>query len=177
MAIALDDEIALAHQQLAWIYLSKKQPEEAIASGQRAISLDPNFDSAQAILGEILNFAGRPEEGLEHINKAIHLNPYHPFWYKYILAHSYDLIGRQQEAIDLMNKALAVNPDFLPARRHLAVIYSEMNRMEEAHAEIAEVLRASPEYSISEWRARARYNDPAIFQRFVENLRKAGLPE
>ncbi len=117
------------------------------------------------------------EEGLELINKAIHLNPYHPFWYKYILAHSYDLIGRQQEAIELMNKALAVNPDFVPAHRHLVVIYSELNRMEEARDEVAEILRVSPGYTISEWRARARYTDPVILQRFVENLRKAGLPE
>ncbi len=177
MAIALDEGLALAHQQLGWNYMWKRQPDKAIASGQRAIALDPSLDSAQAYLGEILNFAGRPEQGLEHINKAIHLNPYHPFWYKYILAHSYDLIGRQQEAIELMKKALAVNPDFLPAQRHLVVIYSELNRMEEARAEVAEILRVSPEYTISAWRARTRYIDPAILRRFVENLRKAGLPE
>jgi len=177
MAVALDEGFALAHQYLGWSYMWKKQPDKAIASGRRAIALDPNLTSAQAFLGEILNFAGRPEEGLELINKAIHLNPYHPFWYKYILAHSYDLIGRQQEAIELMKKVLAVNPDFLPANRHLVVIYSELNRMEEARSEITKILRVSPGYSISEWRARARYSDPAILQRFAENLRKAGLPE
>lgn len=176
-AVALDEGLALAHQQLGWSYMWKKQPDKAIASGQRAIALDPNLASAHAFLAESLNFAGRPEEGLELINKAIHLNPYHPFWYKYILAHSYDLIGRQQEAIELMKKVLAANPDFVPAQRHLVIIYSELNRMEEARAEITEVLRVSPGYSISEWRARARYSDPAILQRFVEGLRKAGLPE
>ena len=40
-----------------------------------------------------------------------------------------------------------------------------------------EILGVSPRYSISEWRARARYSDPTILHRFVENLRKAGLPE
>ena len=177
MAIALDEELALAHQQLGWTYLYKKQPDKAIASAQRAIELDPNLGDAQAFLGEILNFAGRPEEGLVHINKAIRLNPYHPIWYKYILAHSYDLLGRQQEAIESINKVLALNPDFVPARRHLAVIYSELNRMEEAQAEITDILRVNSGYSISAWRVRARYTDPAILQRFVENLRKAGLPE
>ena len=177
MAIAIDEELALAHQQLGWTYIWKKQPEKAIASAQRAIDLDPNSGDAQAFLGEILNFAGRPKEGLVHINKAIRLNPYHPIWYKYILAHSYDLLGRQQEAIESMNKVLALNPDFVPARRHLAVIYSELNRMGEAQAETTEILRVNPGYSISAWRVRARYTDPAILQRFVENLRKAGLPE
>jgi adenylate cyclase len=176
-AVAIDDEFALAHVQLGWAYMWKKQPDKAIASGQRAIALDPNYDFAHALLGEILNFAGRPEQGLEHLKKAIHLNPYHAFWYKYGLGHSYDLIGRRQEAIELMNKALAVNPDFVPARRHLAVIYSELNRMEEARAEITEIQRVSPGYTISAWRARARYSDPATIQRFVEGLRRAGLPE
>ena len=64
-----------------------------------------------------------------------------------------------------------------PRSRHLVVIYSELNRMEEACAEITEVLRVSPGYSISEWRARARYSEPEILHWFVENLRKAGLPE
>ena len=176
-AVALDPEYALGHQQLGWTYIWKKQPDKAIASGQQGVTLDPDDDLARALFGDILNCAGRPQEGLEHITKAIDLNPFHAFWYEYVKAHSYDLLGRQEEAIELMNKVLAIIPDFIPARRHLAVIYVDLNRMQEARAEIAEILRINPGYSISEWSARARYTDPAIRQRFVDNLRKASLPE
>ena len=176
-AVALDPEYALGHQQLGWTYIWKKQPDKAIASGQQGVTLDPDDDLARALFGEILNCAARPQEGLEQITKAIDLNPFHAFWYEYVQAHSYDLLGRQEEAIELMNKVLAIIPDFIPARRHLAVIYVDLNRMQEARAEIAEILRINPGYSISEWSARARYTDPAIRQRFVDNLRKAGLPK
>ena len=173
-ALALDPEFALAHQQLGWTYIWKQQPDKAIASGQQAVALNPDSDTARALLGEILNCAGKPEEGLEEITKAISLNPFHAFWFEYVKAHSYDLLGRQLEAIELMNKVLGTIPDFIPARRHLAVIYSELNRMEEARTEI---LRINPAYSVSGWLARTRYTDRAARQRFVDNLRKAGLPE
>lgn len=175
--VALDPASARAYGWLAWAYMWKRQPEKAIPAGRKAVELDPNFSRARALLAEILNFAGKPEEGLQEFNKAILQDPYHAFWYDYGQGHAYDLLGRQQEAIEAMNKALAVNPDFVPAHRHLAVIYSELNRMDEARAAIAAVLKSSPNYTVSAWRARARYVDPEILQRFVEGLRKAGLPD
>ena len=176
-SIAHDAKSAYAYSALGWAYLWKKQHENAVAAARKAIELDPKTSRSQALLGEILNFAGKPEEGLEYIENAILNDPYHPFWYAYVVAHSYDLLGRQEEAIELMRNVLTDLPSFVPARRHLAVIYSELDRMEEARAEVAEILSVSPGYTISAWRARARYNDPALLQRFVKNLRKAGLPD
>ena len=176
-SIALDPQLANGYATLGWAYLWQKQHDRAITTTRKAIELDPNLWVAQALLGEILNFAGKPEEGTEGTKNAIFSEPYGPFWYTYILAHSYDLLGRQEEAIQLMEEILTDHPGFIPVRRHLAVIYSELDRMEEARAEVAEILNVSPGYTISAWRARARYRDPALLQRFVKNLRKAGLPE
>ncbi len=47
-AVALDDSLPLAHTYLAWVYVFRKQYEEAIAEGKRAIALDPNFAEGKA---------------------------------------------------------------------------------------------------------------------------------
>jgi adenylate cyclase len=66
-------------------------------------------------------------------------------------------------------------PNFLPAHLYLAAIYSELGREAEARAEGAEVVRLNPPFSIEVLRQRLPYKDPAIVERHIAALRKAGL--
>jgi Tfp pilus assembly protein PilF len=50
-AIALDDSLPMAHGLLSWVYQWQKQPEQAIAEGERAIALDPNNAASYSELG------------------------------------------------------------------------------------------------------------------------------
>jgi adenylate cyclase len=72
-------------------------------------------------------------------------------------------------------KALTRNPNLLPAHLGLATIYSELGREEEARAEAAEVLRLNPKYSLEVLRQMTPFKDPAVIERMVAALRKAGL--
>jgi adenylate cyclase len=74
-----------------------------------------------------------------------------------------------------MQDALRRNPNFLPARRMLAVVYAELGRDKEARAEVAEILRISPEASLERWRERMPYKNQADLERLIAGLRKAGL--
>jgi hypothetical protein len=66
----------------------------------------------------------------------------------------------------------------LPVHRHLAVLYQEVGREEEARAAAAEVLRIFPGASIEDSRARCLYvQEPALLERFFGGLRKSGMPE
>jgi adenylate cyclase len=174
-AIALDDSLPDAHVALGFVYGWNKQPEQAIAEVERAIALDPNYAEAHATLGMILNFAGRPEEASEAAKKAMRLNPYYPTFYLLQLGNAYRLAGRPEEAIVALKRVLARTPDFLGAHAFLAVIYSELGRLEEAQAEAAEVLRINPHFSVEVWRQVLPYKEAAEVERLLAGLRKAGL--
>ncbi len=66
-------------------------------------------------------------------------------------------------------------PNNFGAHLILAVTYSESGREEEAPAEAAEVLRLSPQLSLEGWRQRLPFKDPAVLERTLVALRKAGL--
>jgi adenylate cyclase len=176
-AVALDDSLPLAHTYLAWAYLWKKQHEKAIAEGERAIGLDPNFAEGYARLGQILSLAGRPEEGLGLVKKAMRLDPHYPPTYLNNLGRAYYAMGQYEEAIAALKGSLTRDPDFLSPHLVLAVIFSELGRKEEAQAEVAEILRISPRASLEDQRERMPVKDQAILGRYLEGLRKAGLPE
>jgi adenylate cyclase len=172
-AVALDDSLPIAHEVLAYVYLYKRQHEKAIAAAKRAVSLAPIAEGS-AMLGLILNFAGQPEEAIELIEKAIRLNPRY-FNYLVRLGMAYCLTGRYDEAITTLKIAGIRNPDHLPLHLHLTVSYSELGRDEEARAEVAELRRLSPTYSLEGVRQVMPFKDPADLERYLAALRKAGL--
>jgi len=175
-AVALDDSLPLAHARLSWVYLARRDHEAAIAEGRRAIALDPNDAENHAQLGNILNWAGKPEEAIGFIEKAMRLNPLYPFNYSFYLGHARFLLGQHEEAIALMNRALTRAGAFLPLRLHLAVLYQESGRQEEAQAQVTQALKTFAWASIEDTRQRSLYKG-ALLERFLDGLRKAGMPE
>jgi adenylate cyclase len=174
-AVAEDDSLAQAHAILGFVYLWKKQYDQAIAEEERAIALDANLTDAYVQLGETLKFTGRPEEAIGLIEKAMRLNPHYPASYLFLLGEAYRVAGRYEEAIAAYKKALTRNPDLLPVHVNLAAVYSELGREEEARAEVAEVLRINPKWSLEIWKQRQPYKDPAMVERVFAALRKTGL--
>jgi adenylate cyclase len=175
-ALALDDSLPMAHWQLSNVYLAKKQYDQAQTEAERAVAVDPNYADGYLQLGGLLNIAGRPQETLGVMEKALRLNPHAPVYYLWTLGTAYWLMGRNREAITIGKQAVARNPNFRPAHGLLAVTYSELGREAEARAEAAEMLRISPDLSLEFVRKNLLiYKDPAVNERFLAGLRKAGL--
>jgi adenylate cyclase len=173
-AISLDASLPMAHRLLAYVSLWQKQHAQAITEAEQALALDPNDADGYETLGEILSFAGRPQDTLGLVEKGLRLNPRQPVSLLWLLGRAYLLTGRYDEAIVVYKRILTRNPNSFGAHLDLAVIYSELGRGEEARAEVAEVLRVSPGYSLASMQNRP-FKDPAVAERFVESLRRAGL--
>ncbi len=173
--LGLGDSLPLGHHLLGKVYLWKKQYETAIAELKKAIALSPNYADQLVGLGYILNFAGRPEEAIGLVKKAMRLNPMYPAYYLWELGHTYFLTGRYEEAIEALKRLLDRNSDFMPAHVFLAASYSEIGREEEARAEVVEIERMFPQVFLEALRQRLPYKDQAVSARLIDSLRKAGL--
>jgi adenylate cyclase len=175
-AIALDDSLPFSHIALAYVHLWKaRQYEQAITELQKAVTLAPNSAEVYFALAEGLNIAGRHAEALEPIHTAMRLNPHYPANYPFNLGWAYQETGQVEEARAAYTRAVNLNPDFPAPHLQLADLYSELGREAEARAEAAEILRISPNFSVEDFRQNNAYADRARFERFVANLRKAGL--
>ena len=66
---------AHAHQQQADEYLRQKRPDLAIPEFAAAVAADPSNLDAQANLGVLLFFAGKPQEAEPHLRAALTIDP------------------------------------------------------------------------------------------------------
>jgi adenylate cyclase len=174
-AVTLDDSLSIGHMLLTSVYLQNKQHEQALAAAERTFALAPNSAMACVVLGSTLNFVGRPEEAVGLMEKAMRLDPRSSALYLWTLGQTYRLLGRYEEAIAAQKRALAINPNYLPCYVHLASMYGELSREEEARVATTEIRRLSPHFSIAALRPRLPYKDPAVVERILDGLRKAGL--
>ena len=177
-AVSLDPNLPLAYARLGWALFANRRHEEAVAAAKRSVALGPSDAESHAQLGNVLNWTGKPEEAIRYLERAMRLNPHYPFYYRFYLGHSHYLLGNREQAIELMERVVTRAPYFLPVRRHLAVLYDEVGRSEEAKAQTLEVLRIFPGASIEDERARCFYRwEPALMDRFFDGLRESGMPE
>jgi TolB-like protein/Tfp pilus assembly protein PilF len=174
-ALALDPTTLGAQLAMGQIHMLKRDYDEAIAWGERAVSTYPNADNAHVFLAWFLMIGGRPEEAVPPLKQAIRRNPNPPGWYFLMLGSTYRLIGRFDEAIVEIKKAVAYSPDDLLAHVGLAAAYVEAGRLEEARAEAAEVMRIQPTFSIESYAKVLPNKNQAYSDRMTEALRKAGL--
>jgi tetratricopeptide (TPR) repeat protein len=122
---------------------------------------------------------GRTENALEAAAQALRLKP------QFVEGHlgrvvgsvgsAYAVAGRYAEARDPLQRYLSRYPNILPAHLMLAAVYSELGQTAEARAAAAEVLRLNPKFSLAVHKQRMPIKDPAVLERHIAALHKAGL--
>jgi tetratricopeptide (TPR) repeat protein len=160
---------------LGFVYLWKKQHDQALVEVRRALALDPNNAETLTNVAQILAFSGQPQEGIKLVEKAMRLNPRYPPIYVFELSLTYRMAGRYAEALAPGEKFLTLAPNSTPAHFNLAVIYSELGREEEARAVVADWQRLAPDVTVEFFRQFLPFKDPAVLERHLAALRRAGL--
>ena len=171
----MDDSLSNAHGLLCELYGTTGEYDKAIAEGERAVALNP---SGARVLGNYawsLHSAGRSEEAIPLIKKAIRLTPFGPSYFYHILGHALQRVGRYEEAISAYKKAIQSAPDDFTAHLGLVGTYSLMGRESEARAEAAEVLRINPKFSLDDYVKKIIFRNQSARDKYVGALRKAGL--
>ena len=147
----------------------------AIASGERAVQVAPGCADAYFYLGRALAFAGRYQESVSQLEKAIRMNPFPPGLYYMHLGMAQLSLRQYEQAVSTLKKALALNPKNISARRMLTVTYVEMGRLEDAKIEAEEILKIDPRFTSKGFEKIMPFKDGELGIRYMEALRKAGL--
>jgi len=176
-ALAIDDSNAGAHHLLGQIFLNQRRYEQAIASAEKAVALQPSHALHTVFLGLNLVYVGRAEEGLELAKRAMRLSPLASALFLRILGLAYHSTGDHGEAITVLERARAQTPSAPFVYIYLAMTYSGAGREEEARAAVTELLRRQPMFSVKHAGNAILFKDPAKQKRALDALRKAGLPE
>lgn len=173
-AVAIDPNDAGCRWVLGYLLAYERSFAEADAEFARAIELDPNEADTWAALSDLAVLAGRIDEGIEHIRKALRLNPFPAGWYYLTLGQAQYAAGDYQAAIDTLRRDETYRSS---SRRFLAASLAQLGRLDEARTEAELFLVGNPQFSIRHWAATEPFRDAATLARFVEGYRKAGLPD
>jgi adenylate cyclase len=180
-AAALGEDQASNHNLMNRIYRVQGKFDKAIAEGEEAVALNPNYSRAHIFLAESLLYGGRPEEAIVHAKKAMRLEPYYPAWFLTYLGGAYEGAGYYEEAIATWKQLFerSMKGEFPPIYVHerLALNYARLDRMKDARFHSAEILKIKPDYTVAFFRKTTHYKDQAYLESLIDLLRKAGLPE
>jgi adenylate cyclase len=174
-ALDLDEDQLFAHGALEFVYTWRRQHDMAIASGERAVQVAPGCADAYFYLGRALSFAGRYQESISQLEKAIRMNPFPPGIYYMHLGMSQLSLRQYEQAVATLKKALALNPKNIAVRRMLTITYVEMGKLEDAKVQAEEILKIDPKFTSKGFEKILPFKDSELTRRYLDGMRMAGL--
>jgi tetratricopeptide (TPR) repeat protein len=166
-AVALNPNLAIAHQRYAWCLCAFGHLNEAVREMKRAQELDPLSPTNNTALGIVLAFAGHYRESLTFCYKAAELAPNETPMQEN-LAFAYTLNGMYEQAINHYQRIPELNPEKKgDALAWIATVLVLAGRKSEADSMMAEIIdlaiagRADP-YNIAVLYGRRGEKDAAF---------------
>ena len=180
-AAELDPALSGAHALIASAYQYLGEHDKAEVEGGKAIALNPTHAETLGTLGAYLARAGPADKAIEVLTKAMRLDPYLPPRYLFHLGGAYFTAARYEQAVKILREGVSREPNYIAFHLWLAASYAMLDREAEAQAEVTEVLRLNPKFTMRAYAAWAGNYTPlknrADLERRLTALRKAGIPE
>jgi TolB-like protein len=179
----LDESDSDVHALLGLVYRMQGKYDQAIVEGEKSLALGPTNAQAYVLHAVNMNTVGRFDEAIELVKRAMRLHPYYPAYYLQWLGAAYRMTGRYKDALTVYNRLLerSLKGEFpiIGAHLFLADVNSALGREKEARTHAEEVLKIRPKFSLEEVSkiGTYTYKDPALLERRLNALRKAGIPE
>jgi class 3 adenylate cyclase/TolB-like protein len=181
-ALALQPDNSSAHDVKGWVYFWKRQFGPALAEAEKAIADDGNNADARSSASFWKMFLGHSEDGFTGVETALRLSPRDPSvppW-QFYMCHLHSHLAQWEQAIEWCNKSIASGNRWFGVFVDLAAANAWAGHDKEAKEAAAQLQKVYPGFTVQTWAGIHWSDDPtfnAQYQRIVEGLRKAGIPE
>ena len=179
VAVGKDDPTALWSGGLSLAYLAH-EVEAGATHIDRALVLNPNSAASWNASGWVRMYLGESAHAIEHFERAMRLSPLDPLNYFACTgtAFAHAFAGRYDEAVSWAAKAVHEQPNWTTALRVAAIANALADRMVDARSAMARLREVDPTLRLGNLdRVAPPLRRPEDRVRFIESLRKAGLPE
>ncbi|MEX0853283.1 MAG: adenylate/guanylate cyclase domain-containing protein [Bauldia sp.] len=152
--------------------------DAAIRTLGRALETNPNSALAFGFSALLATLADQFALAIEHAEKALRLSPNDPLNYhpRFALAIASLFTGRLEDAVRYATLTTQAKPSFDAPYTFLIAALVNLDRLDEAQAAGARLLKFVPHFRISSF-LRADYWRPPRMEMLAAGLRKAGLPD
>ena len=175
-ALQLEGSLPLANRAIGNLHLRAGEHADAVMWARRAVELNPGEAENHAWLANVLSYVGRSAEALEQLDYARRLDPLQPPLWDFYIGRALVHLGRDEEALPWLEASVRRVPTLGHWRRYVAAALAQLGRLEEARSALLSATSIRFFESIDEIRRYDDYLDSVEFQRFIDGLRKAGLP-
>jgi TolB-like protein/class 3 adenylate cyclase len=176
--LANDDAVPL--YSAGWALVQTNSDAEAGAAMiDRALTLNPNITAAWLVGGWTKIYLGESNKAIEYFERAIRLNPLDPLVARMQtgIAAAQFLAGQYQEAAVSAENGLRHHPNDLPLLRVAAASHALAGQMMDAEKHVGRIRHLDPTLRLSRVAALAPCRRADDVSRYVEGMRRAGLPE
>jgi adenylate cyclase len=169
-----------------WVYVARtmvclatRNGGEGVAAARKAIELNPNFAYGYSFLGAALATSGDGAAAIAAVDRAVRLSP------RDLLRDEFDLFyafahfqkGDYAKAADFAAAAASLRPGHAYPYRVLAASSALAGDRQRASAALVDILALTPGFDLAQAASQNVYQRDDDRARFIDGLRKAGLPE
>jgi len=146
---------------------------------ESALKVNPNESLAWLLKGTLHAFKGEGALAVEGTEHALRLSPLDPlrYFYESLAATAAHSAGQFERAIELATHSMRANRVHPSTLRALAIAQSQLGRMEDARATVAQLMKLEPDLTI---RGYLEQNPSGAYETgkiWSDALRRAGVPE
>ncbi|MDX1375961.1 MAG: adenylate/guanylate cyclase domain-containing protein [Burkholderiales bacterium] len=172
--LSIDDNDLECLRIICEFRIERRRLDEALLLSDKLLRLNPSDPRLLAQRGEILTWRGAAEEGIEWIERAMHLDPHSADDWAHLLGRALFGAGRYAEAMRAFRRVPTMR---LGHHAYVAACQAQLENAAGAEEARKAVLRLKPDFRASDFCRTLFFADPQHCARVAEALKKAGLPD
>jgi adenylate cyclase len=176
-ALAVDPGCSEAYLVIGYVCTFQRRYEEAVAAGEKAITLSSSSAAAFHMAGMYHGYAGNFQTAALYEEQAQRLSPIEISVSMIDEARARLHLGDFAAARDIALRVLTEKPRWLTAQTVLVAALWNLGSESEARIVVRELLVRHPSFSVSRWARGLPYRRQEDLDKLVNPLRKAGLPD